>query len=352
MQESKRSGIARILVVRLSSIGDIILTTPLLRSLKETYPQASITFVVKKPYAALLEGSPLVDELIAFDKNEGFHGWRRLKKSLKQQHFDLYLDIHGSLRSRFLRIGIGSQLTATYPKYLFRRYMLIFFRINLYQQLMPVYLRYFESVKKLGIRYDGKGTEIHVPRTDSDAVSARLNDLGWQPAQQLVVICPGATYSNKQWNKEGFAETARVLANTGALVILHGGKDDVNLCGEIAEKAGPGALSLAGQLSLSGSAALFKHSALVIANDSGMLHLAQSQKTPVVGIYGPTSKELGFYPLPMNSLVVETDLPCRPCTPKGLNHCPKKHFRCMNDISPTQVIDAALSFLKKAQVRP
>jgi heptosyltransferase-2 len=217
---------------------------------------------------------------------------------------------------------------------------------------MPVYLRYFESVKKLGVRYDGKGTEISVSRTDSEAVSERLQVLGRQPGQRIVVICPGATYSNKQWKKEGFIETARSLAEAGVMVILHGGKDDITLCGEIAEQAGNGSLSLAGQLSLPGSAALFRHSSLVIANDSGMLHLAQSQKTPVVGIYGPTSKELGFYPLPINSLVVETDLPCRPCTPKGLNYCPKKHFRCMNDISPDKVIDAALFLLNPPPADP
>ena len=110
-------------------------------------------------------------------------------------------------------------------------------------------------------------------------------------------------------------------------------------------ETGQGAFNLAGTLSLSESAALLRLSSLVIANDSGLLHLAQSQKRPVVGIYGPTSRELGFFPIEGNSTVVETPLSCRPCTPKGLNHCPKGHFRCMKDITPEMVIEAALPYL-------
>jgi lipopolysaccharide heptosyltransferase II len=347
MQPPVPVAVSRILVIRMSSIGDIILTTPLLRALKKAFPGATLTFIIKKQYAALLEGSPLVDELIAFDKSEGFHGLRKLKQQLKAQKFDLFLDIHGSLRSRYLRAGLGVRHGASYPKYLLRRYLLIFFRINLYKDITPVYLRYFETVKKMAVRYDGEGTEIHVPEAMLEEVGASLENLGRRSDTRMVVICPGATYSNKQWTTQGFIETARVLsALPGTLVVMHGGRDDVDLCKEIANRAGRGVISLAGQLSLPGSAALFRYSSVVIANDSGMLHLAQSQKTPVVGIYGPTTRELGFFPLPQRSHAVEVSLPCRPCTPKGLNHCPKKHFRCMNDITPDRVIEAVLSFLK------
>ncbi len=114
-------------------------------------------------------------------------------------------------------------------------------------------------------------------------------------------------------------------------------------------RSGKDAYSLAGSLSLPESAALLSLSSLVIANDSGLLHLAQSQKRPVVGIYGPTTRELGFFPIEQNSTVVETSLPCRPCTPKGLNYCPKIHFRCMNDITPEMVIQAALPYLGKSR---
>lgn len=343
----------KILIIRLSSIGDIILTTPLLRSIRKTYPNASITYITKKQYAGLLADSPYINELIAFDKSEGFRGLRRIKRRLRSQHFDAYLDIHKNWRSRFLRLGLGAGMIATYPKYIIRRTFLVRFKINLYKHIRPVYLRYFEAARKLGVQYDGEGTEIHFPKAATEKVTGVLFSLGYQFDKPLVVICPGATYFNKKWLAEGFVKTARhLMKEKSAFIIVHGGREDKDQCENIASDIGPGAFSLAGTLSLPESAALLKISTLVVANDSGLLHLAQSQKRPVVGIYGPTTRELGFFPLEQNSTVIETSLPCRPCTPKGLNYCPKVHFRCMNDITTEMVIEAALPYLGTSRENP
>ena len=336
----------KILIIRLSSIGDIILTTPLLRSIKKTYPNASITYITKKQYAGLLADSPYINQLIAFDKSEGFRGLSKIKRSLRSQHFDAFLDLHKNWRSRFLRLGLGAKSITTYPKYIIRRAFLVRFKINLYRHIRPVYLRYFEAARKLGIEYDGEGSEIHFPEAATDKVTGILSSRGYKAGTPLVVICPGATYFNKKWLADGFVKTARHLINERSVfIIIHGGNDDKDQCENIAADIGQGAFSLAGTLSLPESAALLRLSNLVIANDSGLLHLAQSQKRPVVGIYGPTTRELGFFPIKQNSTVVETSLPCRPCTPKGLNHCPKVHFRCMKDITPEMVIEAALPYL-------
>jgi lipopolysaccharide heptosyltransferase II len=338
----------KILIIRLSSIGDIILTTPLLRSIRETYPKALITYITKKQYAGLLADSPHIHELIAFDKSEGFRGLRKIKRRLKAQHFDACLDIHNNLRSRFLRFGLGARMTTTYPKYILRRTLLVRFKINFYRHISPVYLRYFKAARKLNVQYDGRGSEIHFPEAATEKVTGILKSLGYSFNKPLLVICPGATYFNKKWLPGAFVKTAQVLRDeTSALVIIHGGRDDKELCDSIAQQVGKDAYSLAGSLNLPESAALLNLSSLVIANDSGLLHLAQSQKRPVVGIYGPTTRELGFFPIEQNSTVVETQLPCRPCTPKGLNYCPKIHFRCMNDITPEMVIGAARMYLSR-----
>ena len=190
------------------------------------------------------------------------------------------------------------------------------------------------------------GTEIHVPAGKSEKVQKMLSEFGYAFDAPLVIICPGATYFNKRWKPEGFIETARqLIRDKSAFVIIHGGKKDSGLCSQIAAAIGSGAASMAGLLSLSESAALLQLSKLVIANDSGLLHLAQSQKRPVVGIYGATTRELGYFPVEQNSTLIETELPCRPCTHNGLDRCPKKHFRCMNDISTRKVINAALQYL-------
>lgn len=340
------ANIGKILVVRLSSIGDIILTTPLLRSLRKTYPEARITFLIKKQFEDLLKDSPFIDELITFNKNDGFSGFRKIKRYLKDQHFDLYLDIHKNWRSHFLRFGLNVKHVGSYRKYIFRRTLLIWFKINLYRHIQPVYQRYFQAVKEFGIQYDGQGTEIHISPGVSLKVREVLLQAGYQFDSPLVIICPGATYFNKRWKPEGFIETAKYLIqDKSVFAVVHGGKEDARLCAEITTGIGHGAINLADTLSLSESAALLRFGTLVIANDSGLLHLAQSQKRPVVGIYGATTRELGYFPVEQQSTVIETGLSCRPCTHNGLNKCPRKHFRCMNDIPPERVIRAALQYL-------
>jgi lipopolysaccharide heptosyltransferase II len=338
--------IRKILVVRLSSIGDIILTTPLLRSLKNNLPKAQITFVVKKQYEELLATSPYVDYLVTFEKKEGFGGLQRLKRYLAEQGFDIYIDIHKNWRSRYLGLCLPIKKSTTYSKYIFKRTLLIGFKINLFEQIIPVYQRYFESVRDFGIQYDGLGTQIFVPDIKSDKVREMLSSKGYSFDDPLVIVCPSATYSNKRWKKNGFIETAQYLIkHQSVYIVVHGGQEDIPLCSQIASAIGKRVVSMAGMLSLSESAALLKFSSLVIANDSGLLHLAQSQKRPVIGIYGPTTREFGYFPIEENSTVIETDLNCRPCTHNGLNKCPRKHFRCMNDITAEKVIQAALQYL-------
>ncbi len=339
--------IHKILVVRLSSIGDIILTTPLLRSVKNAFPHSSVTFVIKKQYSALLASSPYIDELIEFDQASGKKGLKEIRDQLTTRNFDLYLDIHKNWRSLYLRKGLPFVKTTTYSKLIFKRSMLIWFKINLYKTVKPVYERYFDTVKHLGLKYDGRGTEIRFPEGDLLKVKELLVKAGYTEGRPIVVICPSATYFNKRWKPDGFIETARFLLHEkGAFIVVHGGKEDRPLCSMISSSIGEGSLSMAGMLSLSESAALLSMARLAIANDSGLLHMAQSQKTPVVGIYGPTTRELGYFPVPENSTVIETSISCRPCTHNGLNYCPRKHFRCMNDIHADRVIDACLPYLQ------
>ena len=338
--------IHKILVIRLSSIGDIILTTPLLRSLRENFPDVRITFLIKKQYEELLIASPYIDHLITFDTRQGFKGLKMLRRRLRDEKFDLFLDIHKNWRSRYLRMGIKARQTTTYGKQLFNRTLLVYLKINRYRNIKPVYERYYESVAKFGIQYDGKGTEILFPAEKAEKARAMLTSAGYSFKSPLLVICPSATYNNKKWKPEGFIETAQhLIAEKSVFVVVHGGRDDMTLCGSIAAGIGSGAVSFAGQLSLAESAALLSYSAIVIANDSGLLHLAQSQKIPVVGIYGPTTRELGYFPVDTRSSVIETSVTCRPCTHNGLNYCPKKHFKCMLDIPASLVTKAALNFL-------
>lgn len=343
----------KILVIRLSSIGDIILTTPLLRSLKKKFPTSQVTFLIKKQYAELLQYSPYVDRLISFDQAAGLKGWKAIASELRNEGVEVLLDIHKNLRSVYMRSRLKPALTGTYSKQIWRRSLLILTGIDLYGKVKPVYLRYFESASRLGVTDDGLGTEISFGQEHYRQAMDVLKKNGYNGSQPLVAICPAATFTNKRWLPERFAETAAFLSEKlGAFVVLLGGPADKELCAQISGMAYPGCVNLAGTLSLGGSAALLKLAALVIANDSGLLHLAQSQKTPAIGIYGPTTRQLGYFPIEKLSRVIETRVSCRPCTHNGLNRCPRKHFKCMRDIQTSSVVEAAGEFLGQKSRNP
>jgi lipopolysaccharide heptosyltransferase II len=334
----------RILIARLSSIGDIVLTTPLIRAVKNKYPQARISFLVKKQFSGLLQHNPNIDELIEYNKSEG--ELNRICKIISEKQFDWFIDIHKSLRTRYLRFLTGIPYSTSYRKQVFHRQLLVWFGSNHFTEIRPVYLKYFDSVAKQGISYDSEGTEVYFSKEDTDFVNLELTKGGYSFKEPIITLCPGASYWNKQWPAERFAETGKILANgKNAVIALLGGSKDQRLCESVKDIIGSPAINLAGKLSLTGSAALLNQSLLVITNDSGMMHLAQSQKKPVLAIFGSTTRELGFFPLPQKSIVVEKQLSCRPCTTKGLDHCPKKHFNCMNLIPVSEVLCAVESLL-------
>lgn len=327
----------KILIFRLSSIGDIILTTALVRCLKNTFPKSKIGFVVKKQFADLLKHNPNIDLIVPFEKSMSLKNLRHLTKSF---HTDWFIDIHNNIRSNLTKRFLGIPEKSGYSKKLFKRFLLVKLKINIYGNYKPVIERYFEAVAKYNVAYDKKGTDIFFSSEEEEKITDLLKSNNIKKGR-FAVLCPGASFSNKQWGLDRFAEVANYLyMEKGLEVVLLGGPNDYDDCELISRHAKNNFLNVAGKLKLLESAALLKQACIAITNDSGMMHMAQSQKIPVAAIFGPTTSELGFFPLPEKSQAVETKLSCRPCTPKGLNHCPKQHFNCMNHISAKQVTNA------------
>ena len=334
--------IQKILIIRLSSIGDIILTTPLIRGVRSAFPEAKIDFAVKQQFKDLVDHNQHLNQVLVFDKSQGRDALKSLRKRIREEKYDWIIDIHRNFRSLYLRSGSGSKLITSYHKKIFQRSALVYLGLNWYGQAEPVMLRYFQATKKQGIEYDGLGTEVSIP----DSIAENLNHLypRLKSGREVVTICPGASFKNKQWLPERFLEVANYHAISKEVVFL-GGPDDSNLCQQLADKVKDG-INLAGKLTLLESAELLRRSSLVITNDSGMMHLAQSQKIPVVSIFGPTTRELGYFPMPERSSVIEVEVPCRPCTHNGLDKCPKGHFRCMMEISSESVIEASVAIIE------
>ena len=327
------------MIIRLSSIGDIILTTAVVRTVKKQFPDAMITFLIKKEFVDLVKFNPNITNILTVDKSKGKQGLKHLKGKIKAEKFDWIIDLHKNLRSTYLIRGSGAVYKTQFSKLIFKRSLLVKLGINLYKAISPVYLRYFEAVKVAGISYDNLGTEIFYPAEDEKIVMEKLIGEGYDKASPIVVLCPGAKHATKQWLPERCVELAKkLIAEKGFIICLSGGREDKLLCDDIKTLVGAGIINLAGSLSLLQSAALLKMAKFCVVNDSGLMHLAQSQKTPVLAIFGSTSRELGFFPLPEKSEVVEHQISCRPCSHIGREKCPKGHFKCMTEIQVDDVM--------------
>ncbi len=331
----------KFLIIRFSSIGDVILTTPLVRCLRAKFPGAQIDFLVKKEFAVVLSGNPHINNIITFNKNDNRNELKRIRMHIIFSRYSVILDIQKNIRSMLICANSRTGVTG-FSKKILARDLLIRFKLNIYKEIKPVYLRYFESVETLGVEYDGKGTEVYPSIEESDKISEILKQNKIASEIPILVIAPGAQWENKRWPADGFAKASDTFCmQNGAYPVLIGGPGDVEICNQVQSLMKTPSLNLSGKLSLMGSASMLGLAKMVFTNDTGMLHMAQAMKTPVVAIYGPTTRELGFFPLPENSRVAEIDISCRPCTQKGLHSCPKKHFRCMNDLKPEMVSDLA-----------
>jgi heptosyltransferase-2 len=343
------------LIIRFSSIGDIVLSSLLVRAFRRRYPECQLDFVVKEEFADLVRYNPHIAHVITFPRRGTVHDLRQLRARVREAKYDLIIDIHDSLRSRFL--CFGAKRVVRIDKRKFERFLLVNLKLNWYERFggaPSVALRYLEPVREFGVGDDGGGLEMFV----DDKASARARELvqgsGFEDGQQFIGICPSAKHNTKMWLADRFAEVAATLSRKlrQPVVLFGSGEVETVRSNDIEQQirtVNPDTrtLNLCNRISLAQTAAMMDKCAVVITNDSGLMHLAAARKCNVVAIFGPTVKELGFFPFGTRSVVVENSaLACRPCTHIGLPLCPKGHFKCMNDVSVQEVLDAATQLLR------
>lgn len=326
----------RILAVRFSAIGDIVLTTPLLRAIRTVHPQAHVTFVTRSAYAPLLSDNPRVDEVIGWDGHSPLGG---LIRDLKSREFTHRLDLHGSLRSGRIRRALGGRW-GRYPKHRIARTVLIRTKRNLYRDTRHVAERYFDAAKRLGVRPDGAPAELYLRREAFAAADAFLAAHRLGRERTLLAVAPGAAHATKQWPERHWTALVGRLTARADVVIL-GGAAEADLAARLAEAGGERAASAAGAFDLQGTGALIKRARALAAGDTGVMHMATAVGTPVVALYGPTVEAFGFFPYRARAAVLQrSDLACRPCSAMGGPRCPLGHHRCMEEILPDDVADA------------
>ena len=341
----------RILVIRLSSLGDILLTAPALRVLRSRFPTAQIDFLTSRPYVDLAAGLPGVDHVLDFDKEKGLKEFLCWQSRLFRARYSLIIDLQNSQRSALWRVFSFPAIWVKAKRYRLRRFILIRFRKNFYRNILPVSQRYLTALESLGCVDDGGGLELYIPESITHQVRLQLEKLEII-AERAVILAPGARHATKRWPPEKWIDLARKLLERDFKVLIIGDREDQSLIKTIVNKISDDRIFSFTEQPLLKTAAIMKSGVSLVSNDSGLMHLAAAVGTPVIALFGPTVEEFGFFPFRAKSQVVQKDLPCRPCSAMGTERCPKDHFRCMNEISVEEVLEITLRLLGRPEIFP
>lgn len=324
----------KVLVVRFSSIGDIVLTTPVVRCLKQQLPYAQVHYLTKKSFRTIVEHNPNIDKVYTLESN-----LEEIIFALKKEKYDYVIDLHNNIRTLKVKRALGC-ISFSFPKLNIRKWLYVNFKMN----VMPdksIVERYFETVNSLGVKNDGKGLDYFVPEQDE----VTNKDIPMSHWAGYVACVIGGSFNTKKYPVDHWKEFCK---QTTMPIILLGGPEDKQDGDAIADVDSVKVYNACGKFNLNESACLVKYARLVISNDTGLMHIAAAFRKPIISLWGNTTPELGMFPyygynnltsnVSRESVMLETKgLSCRPCSKIGHSKCPKGHFKCMNDID-SQVI--------------
>ena len=327
----------KILILRFSSIGDIVLTTPAVRVLKIGIENAEIHYCTKRNYASLVEPNPYIDKVITLNDT-----LNTLIKQLKKEKYDYIVDLHNNLRTRIIKLRLGVK-SYTFNKINKEKWLMVNLKIN-HLPNKHIVDRTFEAIKQLGIKKDNLGLDYFIPEKDEVPMK-------WLPEThqaEYVAYAIGGQHATKRLPLKRMVELCDKINKP---IILIGGKEDAEVGDQIArffQRSGNSELLEAGlkelgkktiiyngcgKFNLNQSASLVKQAKYVFTHDTGLMHIAAAFKKEVFSIWGNTIPMFGMYPYQTKFTVFENNkIDCRPCSKIGHNKCPKGHFKCMNEI--------------------
>jgi heptosyltransferase-2 len=342
----------KVLVLQTSFLGDTVLTLPLLNAIKRCFPGTKLNLLCSPHAKELLQDQLNVDEIIVDDKKGADKGWSglwRQAKKLRQRGFTLAISPHKSLRSALLlflaripcRVGFSQS----------KGWFLYNSRTKRTAENHDVE-RNLSILKALGINLAScqRSFELGVTPRSQQTVDHLFQSLGLDKAKFLVGINPGSAWPTKRWMAEGFARVVELLKRKyDCDVALFGGPDDTAVTEKIESLCRERAVNLAGKISLRELPAAISRCRLFITNDSGPMHIAVARDIPTVVIFCATTPSLGFYPYSSKAVVVETALPCRPCSSHGGRRCPLGTEDCIRRVSPDRVMEAVEKLLRNEE---
>jgi heptosyltransferase-2 len=325
----------KILIIRFSSIGDIVLTTPVVRCLKTQLPDAELHYLTKKQHHSLLKDNPFLTKTWLYDKN-----FKDLLLQLKAEKFDFIVDLHRNLRSVYVRYNLRKPY-GTFKKLNLEKWMIVNLRINRLPRIHIVD-RYFTAVKSLGIVNDRKGLDYFIPPEEEISLSILPDRF----SQGYIAFVIGGKHTTKIFPEDKVAEVCRKLSLP---VVLMGGTEDEERGSRIEKLTGSSVFNACGRFSINQSASLIRQADKVITNDTGLMHIAAAFGKTILSIWGNTIPEFGMFPYlegkenAVSGIFEVKGLSCRPCSKIGFEKCPKGHFRCMME----QDMDAMIHALNR-----
>ena len=323
----------KILIIRFSSLGDVILTSSILSPLKEK--GIEVDLLTLEPWGGIFRHDKRLSKIIEVKKEhiKTLKGIKELAEKLNANKYDYVFDLHNNLRSRILSLYLKPKVFRYKKSSLLRRLMLIFKPLKSKWLFVPEL--YAETFRKIGIEIKNPRPYIPITPKEQKEVSKLL------PQTPFAVIAPGAKWKTKRYPTEKFAKASRLLNEKGFNVVVIGGKEDYQLGESI--KNNSNAVNLCGKLSIRQSLTAISLSKGVISNDSAVVHMARAVKTPVVAIFGPTHPAFGFAPAPDEGITITKNLPCSPCSLHGKTKC--KERKCF-DINPEKIVENLLKTAK------
>jgi heptosyltransferase-2 len=317
------------LIIRFSSIGDIVLTTPVVRCLKLQKPETEIHYLTKAVFKPVLAANPYIDKLHFLEENLDV-----VIEQLKQEKFDVIIDLHKNLRSLKVKRALNV-LSYSFDKLNARKWLLVNFKLN----LMPsegIVTRYMDAVKELSVKNDVQGLDYFIPEN----IHLTNSDIPMSHWAGYVACVIGGSYHTKKLPVDKWQD---FISKTPFPIMLIGGPEDRDEGRRIAEIDPVKVYNASGKFNLNESAWLIEKARVVVSNDTGMMHVAAAFKKPLISLWGNTSPEMGMFPYygfndlkdhqaPQSFILERKDLYCHPCSKLGYAKCPKGHFKCMKEL--------------------
>ena len=343
----------KILIRSTNWIGDAVMSTPAVRTIRENFPESEITLLVHPWVADVFRYSPRVDQIFLYEKkarHQGIKGMVHLAGELRQQQYDCAILLQNAFEAALITAMAGIPARGGYPTD--GRGLLLTHRVTKAPELITKHeVHYYQRiVRGLGMKAAPSELELFIPGDILAAARKRLETLSGRTKEAAPVIGlnPGAAFGPaKRWPPERYAELADALSRqTGATFVIFGSAADQETAATILRQVGRSTkpvLDLTGRTTLIEAMAMIGECDAFVTNDSGLMHVAAALRTPTVAIFGSTD-HIRTGPLAGNATVIRRPLPCSPCKKP---QCPEKHFRCMKLIPSDEVVRAVMAQLEQ-----